>query len=222
MVREGADEAGMPARDEEERERRREQIIDGALKVYASKGFDRATNSDVARAAGIKSPGLIYHYFPGGKEELLEQVLDRRIPMLEVIKGGDALMELPPREVLTRLAGSFVVLLDNRAALAGLKIVVGEALRRSAVAAMLNRLGPQRGLAFLTRYLTRQMERGALRRMDPGVAARCFVGPIIAFLLTREFFIQPDTPTLAPETMVANAVEVFLRGMAPDAPGASS
>jgi AcrR family transcriptional regulator len=206
----------MPARDDEEHERRRAQILDGALKVFASKGFDRATNSDVARAAGIKSPGLIYHYFPGGKTELLEQVLDRDVPMLEVIRGGESLMDLPPRVVLTRLATSFVAMLENRAALAALKLMFGEAMRRPAVAAMLNRLGPQRGLAFLSRYLAHQMERGTLRRMDPGVAVRCFIGPIIAYLLTRELFVQPDAATLAPATMVESAVEVFLRGMAPD------
>lgn len=206
----------MPARDGEEHERRRAQIIDGALKVFASKGFDRATNSDVARAAGIKSPGLIYHYFPGGKAELLEQVLDRHVPPLEIIRGGESLMDMPPRDVLTRLAGSFMAVLENRAALAGLKLLLGEAMRRPAVAAMLNQAGPQRGLAFLTHYLAHQMERGTLRRMDPGAAARCFIGPIFAYLLTREFFIQPDAATLAPETMVASAVDVFLRGMEPE------
>jgi hypothetical protein len=107
-------------------------------------------------------------------------------------------------------------MLENRAALAALKLMFGEAMRRPAVAAMLNRLGPQRGLAFLSRYLAHQMERGTLRRMDPGVAVRCFIGPIIAYLLTRELFVQPDAATLAPATMVESAVEVFLRGMAPD------
>lgn len=206
----------MPARDDEERERRREQILGGALKVFASKGFDRATNSDVARAAGIKSPGLIYHYFPGGKEELLEQVLDRNVPILELIKGGDSLMDLPPRVVLSRLAGAFLSMVNNRATFAGFKLLLGESTRRPAVAAMVNRLGPRRGIGFLTRYLAHQMDLGALRRMDAGAAARCFMGPIVLYILTRELFIQPDAETLAPETMLEDAIEVFLRGMAPE------
>ena len=206
----------MPARDDDERERRREQILGGALKVFASKGFDRATNSDVARAAGIKSPGLIYHYFPGGKAELLEQVLEQNVPVLGLIKGGDSLMDLPPRVVLSRLAGAFLSMLNNRATFAGFKLLLGEATRRPAIAAMVNRLGPQRGLGFLTRYLRHQMDLGVLRRMDPGAAARCFIGPIVLFVLTRELFIQPDAETLAPETMLADATEVFLRGMAPE------
>ena len=53
----------MPPRDEQDFESRRQQIIDGALQVFASKGFEKATNKDIAVASGIGSPGLIYHYF---------------------------------------------------------------------------------------------------------------------------------------------------------------
>jgi len=49
--------------------------------------------------------------------------------------------------------------------------------------------------------------------MDTGAAARCFIGPLIAFVLTREVFPQPDAQTLKPETMVTTIVEVFLQGM---------
>jgi AcrR family transcriptional regulator len=42
---------------------RREQIINGALQVFSTKGFLAATNKAIAEAAEINSPGLIYHYF---------------------------------------------------------------------------------------------------------------------------------------------------------------
>ncbi len=50
-------------------EDRREQIIDAALRVFAEKGFARATNSEIAREAGNMTPGLIYYYFKR-KEDL--------------------------------------------------------------------------------------------------------------------------------------------------------
>ena len=59
------------------------------------------------------------------------------------------------------------------------------------------------------------MDRGLLRRMDPGAAARCFAGPLIAYILTREVFPQPDGQTLPPETMAATVVDIFLDGMLP-------
>jgi hypothetical protein len=57
------------------------------------------------------------------------------------------------------------------------------------------------------------MDAGALRRMDTSAAARCFIGPIIAYIFTREVFVQPDAQTLTPETMLATAVDVFLEGL---------
>lgn len=52
-----------PRRDAGEYESKRQQIIDAALHVFASKGFEKATNKDIADEAKIASPGLIYHYF---------------------------------------------------------------------------------------------------------------------------------------------------------------
>ncbi len=47
---------------QEERERRRELILDAAEKVFGSKGFQNVSIRDIAREAGI-SAGTIYHYF---------------------------------------------------------------------------------------------------------------------------------------------------------------
>src|SRR5687768_2938858 len=103
----------MPPRDEQDYESRRQQIIDGALEVFASKGFERATNKEIAEAARIGSAGLIYHYFKD-KADLFRQVVEQRAPVLQLISRGDALMELPPHQALTLFAISFLKSLDNR------------------------------------------------------------------------------------------------------------
>ena len=186
----------MPPRDEHDYEARRQQIIDAALQVFSSEGFEKATNKDIARAARIKSPGLIYHYFKD-KTDLFRQVVEERAPALQFILHGDEMLDLPPREVLTEFAQTFVAMLDNRASVA-----------------MFNHIAPMRGVAFLTRYLEHQMDLGTLRRMDSGAAARCLMGPLIAFVLTREVFVQADAATLTSKTMAQTAVDVFLNGMA--------
>ncbi len=60
------------------------------------------------------------------------------------------------------------------------------------------------------------MDLGHLRRMEPGIAVRLFIGPMVMFVLTREVFTQADTETLAPQTMADTLVDVFLRGMDPN------
>lgn len=202
----------MPPRDEADFQRKRQQIIDGAMHVFSTKGFEAATNKDIAQAARIGSPGLIYHYFKD-KADLFKQVVEERAAVLQLLDHSDELMDLPPREVLTRFGSQLLLLFGNRPAIAMFRIMLGESVRRPAVAEMLNRIGPYRGFSFITRYLAHQMEIGTLRRMDPGAAARCFIGPFVAYLLTMEVFVQPDARSLTPETMVSTAVDIFLSGM---------
>src|SRR5690349_23099894 len=54
---------------------RRAQILDAATRVFASKGFNRATIRDVAQEAGV-ADGTIYNYF-ANKTDLLFGLLDR-------------------------------------------------------------------------------------------------------------------------------------------------
>src|SRR5215470_19005764 len=54
---------------------RRTQILDAATRVFASKGFNRATIRDVAQDAGV-ADGTIYNYF-ANKTDLLFGLLDR-------------------------------------------------------------------------------------------------------------------------------------------------
>jgi AcrR family transcriptional regulator len=202
----------MPPRDEQDFEVKRQQIIDGALQVFASKGFEKATNKDIAAAAGIGSPGLIYHYFKD-KGDLFQQVVEQRLPLLQLLSHSEEIMTKPPEDVLTLFGHAFLRFADNPTTLALFKLLLGEAIRQPQVAEMVNKIGPSRSLGFLTRYLAQQMSDGILKPMDPGAAARCFVGPLIAYLLTREVFLQPDAQQISPNTMVKTAVEVFLRGM---------
>ena len=53
---------------------RREQILGAAMRVFAAKGYSRATTREVAREAGV-SEGTIYNYFED-KEALLMAIMD--------------------------------------------------------------------------------------------------------------------------------------------------
>lgn len=203
----------MPPRDEQDYESRRQQIIDAALQVFAGKGFERATNKDIADAAGIRSAGLIYHYFKD-KTDLFRQVLEQRAPALQVVARADELMDKPPREVLTLFGDALVKTLNNSTSISMFKLMLTESVKHPHVADAFNKLGPGRGIQFLIRYLECQIEKGTLRKMDPGAAARCFVGPLLAFIMTREVFLQPDSESLTPRLMVDTTVDVFLQGMA--------
>lgn len=61
----------------ERRAEKRQAILDGAVRVFAAKGFFNATVAEIARAAGV-ADGTIYLYFKS-KDELLLSVFDEKM-----------------------------------------------------------------------------------------------------------------------------------------------
>ncbi len=59
-------------------ENRRKQFIEAAKKLFAQKGYHGTTIRDINRAMGI-TEGLMYHYFRGGKHEILQVLVSEAI-----------------------------------------------------------------------------------------------------------------------------------------------
>jgi TetR/AcrR family transcriptional repressor of bet genes len=73
---------------------RRQQIVEGLLRVMAERGYERASIAEVAKAAGL-SPGLVHYHFTEKQEILLTlveqlaaRVRERVKARLERTKGG--------------------------------------------------------------------------------------------------------------------------------------
>jgi len=58
----------------EEQQKTRERIIAATSKVFAEKGYEATTLREISREAQV-APGLVHYYF-GGKDQLLVEVLD--------------------------------------------------------------------------------------------------------------------------------------------------
>ncbi len=79
-------------RRQERRAEKRLAILDGAVRVFAEKGFFNATVAEIARAAGV-ADGTIYLYFKS-KDDLLLNIFDEKMHELcEAARG--ATRELP-------------------------------------------------------------------------------------------------------------------------------
>ena len=201
----------MTGQEDQERTQRRQQIIDGALAVFAEKGFDRATNHEIAEAAGIGSPGLIYHYF-GSKADLLHQVVASRAAMLQAIAGDVRLLEMSPRDALRYLGIAFLRTLNDPENLRVLRIVINEAIRHPDLSEAWRRSSSRPFRRALIEYLEAGMRAGKLRAMDAEAAANCFLGPLVMYALPGMVF---DDATLRPnaKAMLDTVVEIFMGGI---------
>ncbi|MFN3714516.1 MAG: TetR/AcrR family transcriptional regulator [Alcanivoracaceae bacterium] len=70
----------LRARQQEEKQERRDSILDAAEQVFFAKGVDRATMDDIARSARL-SRGLLYVYFRD-KQDILASILLRALESL--------------------------------------------------------------------------------------------------------------------------------------------
>src|SRR5260370_11836495 len=68
------------------------------MRVFAEKGFTRASYKDTAHAAGI-TPGLIYHYFVN-KEDVLKAIIENRSPVRLMHTLPPHMLEMPPDQFL--------------------------------------------------------------------------------------------------------------------------
>ncbi len=73
---------GIQERKEREKERRRQQIMVAAKRVFSEKGFNKATMEDIAQEAEL-SPGTLYLYFKN-KEELYASLSLRILQYLHI------------------------------------------------------------------------------------------------------------------------------------------
>jgi TetR/AcrR family transcriptional repressor of mexJK operon len=191
---------------------RKEQIMAAALRVFAEKGFAEASNRDVAKEAGLNSPGLIYHYFPS-KLDLLRSIVESKSQLREVLDNSDWLLSQPPEVTLTRIGELYLGLYDSPEAGLLMKVVLGEALRNEEFAGTFAQIGPLRILGLLTKYLESLMNAGKLRRIDPTTAARAFLGPFVILLVFRTVFDRTNQTPIDRHDVVANNVQIFLRGL---------
>ncbi len=84
---------GIQERKQRERERRRQQIMVAAKKVFTAKGFNKTTMEDIAKEAEL-SPGTLYLYFKN-KDELYAslslRILQYLLIRLEHVTGDNRL-----------------------------------------------------------------------------------------------------------------------------------
>ncbi len=193
-------------------EDRREQIMDAALRVFAQKGFDKATNKDIADEAGI-TPGLIYHYFES-KEKLLKAILEEHSPLRLVHVVTEEMFDMPPHTLLRYVAHQLLNIVEDEHYVRLARIFLAEAIHHPG-AISFSFAAMQEVVHFLEGYLAAKMDSGELRRSDPSLIVQVFGGSIMALVLHRQIFHNPIALQYSHEQIVEHVVDLTLQGLLP-------
>ncbi|HEY3991931.1 MAG TPA: helix-turn-helix domain-containing protein [Ktedonobacteraceae bacterium] len=196
-------------------EDRHEQIIDAALRVFAEKGFARATNRDIAHAAGITT-GLIYYYFKS-KEDLLKAALEERSPVHLVAQISPEMLEQPPVILLPILIARVLGMVESEQFVNIIRVLLPEMLhgRDTEVASIIVSFF-QRVLGFLSNYLKLQVAKGGARaNLDADMTAQVIASSMIGMVLRRQIIRDPSVLHYTPEELVTAILDTFLQGILP-------
>jgi AcrR family transcriptional regulator len=202
----------MSKNEEQENADRRQQILEAALKVFSTKGFHKATNKDIAQAAGGISPGLIYWYFKD-KEDLFLSIIRERAAIFQLADHPERLMELPPREGLALIGRTYLSVFKVPGNVAIVRILVAEAIRFPQIAEMFYKQAASRFLGLLSQYLQHQVDLGRLRPHETAIAARSFLGMFVINVVAREIMRDPLVLGISDEQLVATVLGIFLGGL---------
>ncbi len=193
---------------------KRRAIVEAATPLFLEAGYGAASMDAIAASAGV-SKRTVYSYFPG-KEALFGAVIGNVCASVIGTRAPEALMDGPPRRVLSDLGESFLTLITSQQALAIFRLTAAESERFPELGQVFYRSGPQRWICALAAYLREQDRDGALRVPDPESAAAQFLAMVKGLVHMRLTLGVGPRPGPAEITaVVSSAVAAFLRGYAP-------
>lgn len=193
----------------------RQQILEGALRTFSVDGYHKSSIKKIAKAAGIKSSALIYHYFED-KKALFNAVIRelspaRDLPLLKPELAEQA-TQIPPEILLAQIGNGVLALLDDPDMTNILKLFLSEAIRMPEVALSLIET-QQQMLSFLKGYFQHQIDTGKFREHDPEIAARAFVGLILVNILATIVFTPLAEGFSEPDIYIKAVIGIFLNGL---------
>jgi AcrR family transcriptional regulator len=189
---------------------KRQQILDGAKRIFLQVGFDAASMNDITREAGV-SKGTIYVYFEN-KEDLFGALIDRErtaifASLAETLEAEGAL-----RDTLVRWGNLLATRMTSVQVVRAQRMVIGVTERMPELGRRFYDTGPDSGKALLMAYFDKQIEAGLLDIPDRMLAAQQLFDLCTAGLTRACIFGVMETPPTAEQIVrtVEGGVAMFL------------
>jgi AcrR family transcriptional regulator len=189
---------------------KREQILDGAWRVFKQKGFDAASMNDITREAAV-SKGTIYVYFQN-KDDLFAALIDRHraefaLSMRDILAGTEAV-----RDGLWQFGDAFIHKVTCTDMIPAMRSALGVIDRMPKLSQRFFVAAPNNVRVVLHDFLQHHVEQGALAIQDVDMAARQFIelatGTFFKMKLFGELVGEPPADEV--ERVLSSAIHVFM------------
>ena len=192
-------------------EARPEEILEAALETFLDKGFEASRMEDIAARAGLSKAG-VYLYF-NSKHALLNALIDAKIRPIaieatELAKAGEA----DPKAAIGIVARALVTRMSDPNFVAVPRLVLGLSTQFPEIGVRYRERVIDMGRAAFEHLFTTGTRMGQFRDIDPGAAARAFVGPLIFEALWTHIF-QGESAFKDTEKLIRNHLEILFNGI---------
>ena len=183
--------------------------------MFTERGFSGARTDAIAAEAGVSKQTLYAYY--SSKEVLLSDVLRKMVEEGSHGRLAEAIEGVSPRErdelrgVLTSVARGLISSLMDAKYVALVRIVISETPRLPHLGHLFRLAVPEKILGGVGALLERAHDGGAIGEVDPDLAARAFVGPLLTYVLMDALFVGDGPPRPPGPKLIEEAVDLFMR-----------
>lgn len=193
-------------------EDRPDEVMDAALDLFIEKGFAATRVADIAKRAGL-SKGAVYLYFDS-KEAVLQALVRRAI--VPVVDDAESMVrhrvDDPETAIRTMVRHIARRLCDKRVA-ALPRLIIAEAGNFPEIAVMYREEVIERGLVILGQLIRHGVETGQFRPVQPHLAVRNIVGPVLANSLLSSVFDIGSTGKADIDAFVDSHLDILFNGL---------
>ena len=189
---------------------RREQILRGAMRIFAQKGFRGTTTREIAQRLKI-SEALMFKYFPS-KEALYRAIIKMRVDgSEEMFFPKEAIHAKDDRHVFRAVASYLIK--KNTEDPTFLRLILFSALERHDLSKIFFENHALEKTKLLSGYIRQRIKEKAFKKVPPLLAARAFIGASIYYVQTQEIYGMKRLFCFSQKKVVDTFVDAFLDGL---------
>ncbi len=191
-------------------EGRREQILQGAIEIFAKKGFRGTTTREIAQRLGI-SEALMFKYFPS-KEALYRAIFQKKTEgSEEKFFPEEAIQAKDDRQVFRSIA-SFL-LRKNIEDPTFIRLVLYSGLEGHDFFRIFMETNVVEKTRVLSGYIRQRIKEKTFKKVPPLLAAQAFIGMVMNYVYFREIYGMKNLFHFSQKKVVDTFVDSFLDGL---------
>jgi len=191
-------------------EKRKTQIVSIATALYVKRGFKGTTTREIAAKAGI-SEAVIYKYF-SKKEDLFKAIISEkcddnlgRSRLLGALEGKEG------RELFHEMARFLIT--ENTTDQTLMRLLMRSALEQQELSEVFIRIKGLDLIEFLESSIRGLIKEGVFKEVNPGLAARAFLGMVLHYVMTQEIYGLKRCFSFSSGEAADTFVDIFFDGI---------